>query len=173
MMAVIGTNARRESQSHFSAIVVVLVPLFALFLQALVPLRYPRLGIFEVPLLITIYFAVAWRSPMAGTLLGAFIGLFQDGLTHRPFGIYGISETLIGFLAASVSLKIDVENQVTRLLMTFSFTLLESFLYFSIVRRLLAMNLGWNWTHELLKAAMNALLGLLIFVLLDRTRRRG
>ncbi len=171
-MAMMGTNARRENQAHFPAVVVVLVPLFALFLQALIPLRYPKLDIFELPLLITIYFAVAWRSPMAGTLLGACIGLIQDGLTHRPFGIYGISETLIGFLAASIGLKIDVENQVTRLVMNFSFTMLLSFLYFSIVRRLLAMNLGWNWMHELLKAAMNALLGLLLFALLDRTRRR-
>ena len=172
MMAVIGTNARRENEAHFPPLVVVFVPLVALFLQALVPLRFPRLSIFELPLLVVIYFAVSWRSPMAGTLLGAVIGLVQDGLTHRPFGIFGIAETLIGFLAASMSLKIDVENQLTRLLMNFSFTLLASFLYFSIVRRLLAMNLGWNWTHELLKAAINALLGLLIFALLDRTRRR-
>jgi rod shape-determining protein MreD len=172
MMAVLADNPRRQSETRFPPLVVVLIPLIALFLQALLPLRFPQLDVFELPLLVVVYFAMVWRSPVAGTVLGAAIGLFEDGLMHQPFGVNGIAKTVVGYLAAIIGLKVDIDNQVTRLLANFGFTLLASGLYYGIVRHLLATEIGWSWPHELIKAGVNAGLGILLFALLDRTRRR-
>jgi rod shape-determining protein MreD len=171
-MAVLAGNMRREMEApHFPWTVTLLVPLLAIFLQGYLPLRFPRMDVFDLPLLMTIYFAITRRSPVVGTLTGATIGLIQDGVTHRPFGINGISNTIIGFLAASIGVKIDVENTAARLLLVFGFTLLHSFLYLTIVHRLMAFDLRWSWIHEVIKAAVNAVLAVLLFALLDRTRR--
>jgi rod shape-determining protein MreD len=171
-MAVLATNLRREMEApRFPLPVTLLVPLLAIFLQGYLPLRFPRMDIFDLPLLITVYFAITRRSPVMGTLTGATIGLIQDGVTHRPFGINGIAKTIIGFLAASIGVKVDVDNTVARVLLLFTFTLLHSFLYLTIVHRLLAFDQRWSWQHEVIKAAVNAALGIFLFALLDRTRR--
>src|SRR5581483_10395401 len=76
---------------RFSLPTAILVPLAALFLQAFVPLRFPAVGMLDLPLLVVIFFAVARRSQVSGLLTGAVIGLLQDSLTHQPIGLYGIS----------------------------------------------------------------------------------
>src|ERR1017187_5217006 len=66
---------------RFNLLAAILVPLIAVFLQAFVPLRFHFFSIFDLPLLVVIFFAVARRSPVAGLLTGAAIGLLQDSLT--------------------------------------------------------------------------------------------
>ena len=100
------------------------------------------------------------------------IGLVQDALTNLPLGINGISNSIVGFLAASVGVKVDVENPGTRLLMNFTFTLLNTGVYLFIVHRLLAFDLKTNWLHEVIKAVINSIIGVFVFDLLDRTRAR-
>jgi rod shape-determining protein MreD len=95
----------------------------------------------------------------------------QDALTQRPLGINGISETIIGFLAASLGLRIDIENHGARLMLNFLFTLLYGFLYLLIVRHLVGIELSWSWWHQLLKAAINAMLGFVLFAALDRKQQ--
>jgi rod shape-determining protein MreD len=123
-------------------------------------------------LLVVIYFSVGWRNPIAGTLSGASIGLIQDALTNRPLGLNGISTCIVGFFAASVGVKIDVENPGTRLLMNFTFTLLNIAIYLFIMHRLLALDLRTNWLHEVIKAVINAIVGVFVFDVLDRIRPR-
>src|SRR5437868_8624507 len=81
---------------RFSPVAAVLIPLLALFLQASLPLRFPFFAIFNLPLLVVIFFAVARRSPMAGTVTGCLIGLAQDSLAyqHQPIGLFGISNKI-------------------------------------------------------------------------------
>ena len=170
-MTVLAANSRRELESpEFPWPIMLAAPLLAVFLQVYLPLRLPRLNIFDLPLLVVIYFAVSRRSPISGTLTGAIVGLLQDGWAHQPFGLHGIANTIIGFLAASIGLKIDVDNPLTRILMIFCFTLLDSFLYLVIVRHLMAERLAWSWIHQLLRAGVNVLIGVVLFALLDRTR---
>jgi rod shape-determining protein MreD len=172
-MSMLSSATRRELDvQRYPWIVVLVVPLIAIFLQAYVPRYIPKFGIVNLPLLVTIYFSVGWRNPVSGTLGGALIGLVQDALTNLPLGINGISNSIVGFLAASVGVKIDVENPGTRLLMNFSFTLLNAGVYLFIVHRLLAFDLKTNWLHEVIKAVINSIIGVFVFDLLDRTRAR-
>ncbi|HEY0758660.1 MAG TPA: rod shape-determining protein MreD [Acidisarcina sp.] len=166
-------ESRREIDiNRYPVAVVVLAPLLAIGLQSVLSLHFEQFNLLNLPLLMTIYFAVARRNPVTGTLLGTAVGIGQDALTHLPLGVNGIVNALIGFLAASLSVKLDVENHGTRLLLNFAFLLLHSFCYWIITRHMLATNLTWNWLHELLRAGVNAVLGVLLFALLDRLRRR-
>jgi rod shape-determining protein MreD len=173
-MATHSYTSRRELEQHsFAPAVTILVPLLAILLQVLLPRPFPRLSILELPLIVTVFFAVSRRNPVAGTLTGAAIGLLQDALTNQPIGVNGMAKSVIGYIAASIGIQIDVENVTTRLLINFAFSLLNSALLFLINRRLLGIpNFHLLWTHELLRAVINTLVALPIFFLLDYTKRR-
>ncbi len=172
-MALLPQSSRREMEEHrFHPLVLVLIPLLAIFLQVYLPLRFPSVLVLNLPVLVVIYFAVSRRSPIAGTLLGLVIGILQDAVTHLPLGINGIIDCILGYLAASIGLRIDVDNPGTRLMMNFAFLLLASILHVLILRSLLGMHAEWYWLHEFIRAIVNALLGVILFALLDRLRRR-
>ena len=159
-------------EHRFHPLVLILVPLLAIFFQVYLPLRFPSVEILNLPVLIVIYFAVSRRSPVGGTLLGLIIGIIQDAVTHLPLGINGIIDCILGYLAASIGLRIDVDNPGTRLIMNFTFILLASILHVLILRRLLGMHEQWFWLHEAVRAVVNALIGVVLFALLDRLRQR-
>jgi rod shape-determining protein MreD len=149
-----------------------LVPLAAVVLQAWLPRLLGRLAYMDLPLLVTIYFALNRRSPIHGTLLGSVLGLAQDGLTQGAIGIHGIANTICGFLAASVGIRIVVENNAIRMVMNFALTLLSSAIMVFVIRILLGMVWHSNWLDEMLRAAGNGLIGLVLFPVLDRTQIR-
>ncbi len=151
----------------------IFLPLAALFLQAFVPLRFPWFGMFDLPLLVVIFFAIARRSQVSGLLTGAAIGLLQDSLTHQPIGIYGIAKTVVGFGASSLGAKIDVENIGARFLGTVFFYLVHELIYFIVARGMVQLDLHWSWSHEFLAGLANGLLAVILFALLDRLKRRA
>ena len=167
------THVSREQIEvyRFSLPATVGIPLLAVFLQAFVPLRFPSFSIFDLPLLVTIFFAVARRSQVAGLLTGGAIGLLQDSLTHGPIGLYGIANTVVGYGASSLGVKLDVDNPGSRLLMTFAFYLVHQVTYHAVARGLVGQTLAWGWGHELIHGVANAMLAVLLFYLLDRFRQ--
>jgi rod shape-determining protein MreD len=167
--------SREGMEVHrFSILAAIFVPMLALFLQASLPLRLSFVSVFDLPLLVTIFFAVARRNPLAGTLTGCIIGLAQDSLAyqHQPIGLFGISKSVVGYLASSIGVKIDVENPGSRLLMTFGFYLLHRGIY-QALRNMARMPLQFNWGHELGAALSNAVLAVGLFMLLDRYKQRN
>ena len=170
-MATRSYTSRRELDEHsFHPAVALLVPVAFIILQALLPKPFPKLAILDLPLIATIFFAVGRRSPIAGTLTGAAIGLLQDALTNQYIGINGITKALIGYVAASIGFKVDVESVLTRLLMIFAFCLAQSGLLYLIQNHLLGQHIQVMWLHELLRAVVNTVVAMPIFFLLDRTR---
>jgi rod shape-determining protein MreD len=157
----------------FSVLVAVLVPLTAIFLQAFLPLHLHLFSIFDLPLLVVIFFAVARRSQVAGLLTGAAIGVLQDALTHHPIGVYGIAKTVVGYGASSIGVKLDVENLGARMLVTLIFYVVHEFVYFLVARGLVGLALEWSWPHELGSAVANALVAAVLFTLLDRLKLRA
>jgi len=138
-----------------------------------VPLRFPRFAVFvDLPLLVTIFFAMARRNPIAGLLTGAVIGLAQDMLGHNPIGIYGIAKTVVGYLASSLGVKLDVENPGARLLVTLGFYVIHSAVYFVVARGMVNMNQSWSWWHGILAGLVNAVIGVMLYFVLDRFKQR-
>lgn len=159
---------------RFSASVAICVPLAAILLQAFIPVYLHFFEVFDLPLLVTIFFAVSRRSPVTGLLTGGCIGLLQDSLTRHPLGVYGIAKTIIGYVASSLGVKIDVENPGTRLIMTFVFYLMHETLYFVVARGLVQQqDLHWRWTHLLIAALANGMLAIPLFAFLDRLKHRA
>jgi rod shape-determining protein MreD len=166
-------TSRRELEQHtFSPLVTLLVPLVAILLQAFLPKPFPRFAILDLPLIVVLFFAVSRRSPIAGTLTGAAIGLLQDALTNQPIGVNGMAKSAIGYTAASIGLQVDVESPLTRIVITFTFSIINSVLLFLIDHRLLGLpDFHLLWGHELIRACANTIIAIPIFFLLDRTKR--
>ena len=173
MNSVMVSTSREEIEVHrFSLLVSVGVPLAALFVQAYFPLKIKFIAVFDLPLLVAIFFAVARRRPVLGTLTGAVIGTLQDALTHHPIGLFGISKTIIGYVASSIGVKLDVENPGSRFLMTFGFYFVHQLVYAAIDVGLVGVREPWAWGHMLLAAFSNGLLAVVLFAGLDRLRQR-
>lgn len=172
-MATLSYTSRRELEQHsFHPVITLLVPLGAILLQALLPRIFPKLSILDLPLIVTIFFSVSRRNPVAGTLTGATIGLLQDALTNQPIGVNGMTKSVIGYIAASIGVQVDVEALTTRVVMSFAFFLVNSFLLFLINRRLLGLtDFHIQWVHELVRAGVNTALALPIFLVLDNSKR--
>ena len=167
-------NSRDEIEVYrFSPLFIVAVALAAIFLQAFLPVRINFLGIFDLPLLVTIFFSVARRNPVSGLLTGCFIGLVQDALTDKMIGLYGIAKTVVGYAASSLGVKIDVENPGSRLILTFVFYLLHRVVYLTVQSGLVQESVSGEWLHHLGAAFANGLLAIVLFAVLDRFKHRA
>ena len=172
-MPITYTSNEQVEVYRFNVPTAILIPLLAVFLQAFVPLKLHFFSIFDLPLLVVIFFAVARRSQVSGMLTGAAIGLLQDALTPSlPIGVYGIANTVVGYGASSLGVKIDVENAGSRLLVTLFFYVVHEVVYFTVARGMVGLTLQWSWSHELGSALANALLAVALFALLDRFKQR-
>ena len=172
-MSVLMANSRRDIEVHrYPAPLYLLVPVLALVLQALLPRITGRFSFFDLPLVVTIFFALGRRSPIQGMLMGSILGLFEDALSGHPLGINGIAKTVAGYLAASVGVRIDVQNWLVRVLLNFALTLLCGAVYLFIYRGMLGMDLEWNWWHTLWEAIGNSVIAMVFFPLLDRFQSR-
>jgi rod shape-determining protein MreD len=172
-MSVLGANFRRDLEvRRYPLLVYALVPLAALVLQSWLPRVIGRYAWFDLPLVVTVYFALGRRSPIEGTLMGATMGLCEDALSQHAIGVNGIAKTVVGFLAASMGIRIDVENHVIRLMLNFLLSLLASAIYLFVYRFLLGLDLEWRWFTELFRALGNSIIAAALFPLLDRLQIR-
>ena len=168
------TDYRRELDiRRYPMAVYVLVPLAALVLQAWLPRILGRFAYFDLPLLVVLYFSLIRRHPIHGTLLGAVLGVLQDGLTQGAIGIHGVANTVCGFLAASLGVRFVVENALLRVAMNFVFTLVAELLVVFVTTGVLGLEMHWNLLTQVLVAAGNAVIGLVLFPLLDRLQSRS
>jgi rod shape-determining protein MreD len=166
------TSGEQVEVYRFSLPVTIGVPVAAVWLQSFLSLHFPFFKMFDLPLLVTIFFAMARRNPIAGMLTGGAIGLFQDALTHYPLGIYGIAKTLVGYGASSLGVKLDVENAGARFLVTLVFYVVHEIVYFTVARGMVNLSLTWSWPHELISGLVNATVGVLLYFMLDRFKQR-
>ena len=171
-MTITPSRSEQIEVFRFNPVVTVLAVLLALILQAFLPVKLHFFSAFDLPLVVTIFFAVARRSQVSGCLTGAVIGLLQDSLSHQPFGVFGIAKSIIGYAASSLGAKIDVENPGSRLLMTFGFYLVHDAIYMAVARGLVGLDRQWLWGHELRNALANAVVAIIIFAVLDRFKQQ-
>lgn len=165
-------NPRRSKISRYRPYWLVLVPLLAILFQVNVPLFFRHLSYLELPLLVTVYFSLMRREPVTCTLIGAAIGLVQDSMSNHYIGVFGIIKTLVGYFAASVSLRFDVQNITVRLVLSFFFFFFHQFFLWVLGRALLGQNITFDLLQTLLFGAFNALVAVPLFLILDRLRER-
>ncbi len=171
-MPITYTSGEQIEVYRFSVPVTIALPLAALTLQVFLPVWFPFFNIFDLPLLVVIFFAVARRNQLAGMATGAIVGLLQDSLTHNYIGIYGLAKTVVGYAASSLGVKLDLENVGARFLVTFFFYIVHEIVYLSVARGLVGLGTKWIWWHEIGAAFANAVLAVLIFAVMDRLKQR-
>jgi rod shape-determining protein MreD len=166
--------SQRETQiSRFKAWVLLLVPLAAILFQVYVPLFFRFLAYLDLPLIVTVYFALMRRSPIGGLLVGAFVGLAQDSLSKSPLGMFGITLTIIGYVAASVGLRLDVDHPLIRLILGFFFYVFHEFIFWVLSRVLLAQQLAFETQRTLVLGLLNAIVAVSLFHFLDKLKERS
>ena len=168
------TSREQISVYEFSWPVIFCIPLVAVVIQIFIPVKVRFMPIVDLPFMVTIFFATARRNPISGCLTGCFIGLLQDlfaGPNH-PLGMYGIALTVVGYLASSLGVKIDVENPGSRFLITFGFFGVHEGVYYVVAHVMLRQAVEWSWSHTAVSALANAVIGILVYKLLDNFKRR-
>jgi rod shape-determining protein MreD len=166
------SSAREGRVARLRRWALLAVTLLAILFQVYVPRFFQPLAYLEAPLMVTLYFALLRRNPIRGALLGAAIGLAQDSLSHQPLGVYGIVKTLVGYFAASISLRFDVDHTLMRWVLAYFFFCFHQFFYWLPLRALLAQPVSFEWQTTLLFGLPNALAAVGLFSLLDRLRER-
>ncbi len=148
----------------------VLIPLAAILFQVYVPRFFQFLSFLEMPLLVVVYFSLMRRSQISGLLIGAAVGLAQDSLSKNPLGMFGIVDTLVGYFASSIGVRLDVENAVMRLLLTFFFFVFHQAFYWVLSHALLSQQAPFDVTRTLLIGLLNAIVGLSLYYFIDKLR---
>ena len=172
-MPLLASDMRRDhSVRRYPILAYALVPLAALVIQAWLPRVLGAYAWFDLPLVVTVYFALDRRSPIQGTIMGCAVGLFEDALTHHAIGINGIAKTVAGFMAASVGIRIDVENRIIRVGLIFLLSLLSSAVCLFVNRFLLGLIVEIDWPIQLYIALGNSVIALFVFPFLDRFQVR-
>jgi rod shape-determining protein MreD len=166
-------NQREGQVSRYPAWVYILVPLIAILFQVYVPMFFQFLRFVEMPLLVVVYFSIMHRNQISGLTIGALVGLAQDSLSDSPLGMFGIVKTLVGYFAASVGVRLDVEHSLIRLLLAFFFYIFHQFFYWVMSHALLAKLGAFDWPATLVQAALNAVIGVFLFTFLDKLKSRS
>ncbi len=163
---------RKKSASRFRPTALLLVPLAAILFQVYLPRFFEYFGYLELPLLVTVYFSLMRRNQIHGILIGCAIGLAQDSLSvPLTLGMFGIVKTLVGYFAASVSQRFDVENPAIRLILGFFFFVFHQFFYWVLARALLGQQMVFDFPQTLVLGVLNAAVSLPLFMALDKLRQ--
>ena len=167
----IGPEPHIEVHKYYGGVVSAAVVL-ALVLQAFFPVHFRWANYLELPLLVTLYFALSKRNPSSGLMLGMVIGLLQDSLSRTPLGLYGIAKTLVGYVGSSIGARLDVEHPVARFILTVGFYLFHHAV-FALTSRLLLAQQGESYLTLpiLIASVVNAVIAMGLFPLLDRFRK--
>jgi rod shape-determining protein MreD len=166
-------SSRQVRSATYSWWVYLLIPLLSLLIQVYLPLfeTLRFISQIELPLLVTIYFALMRRSQLRGLAIGVTLGLAQDSLFQQHLGMYGICKTLVGYFSASIGLQFDVEHGFVRFVLCFIFYLFHQFFYWVLQRSLLDQPAVLQIQRELILALINALIGVVMFHFLDKLRK--
>jgi rod shape-determining protein MreD len=163
-------SPRKDAAGRFRFVWLVVIPLVAVLSQVYVPRFVPFLAYLELPLLITVHFALSNRGPIPALFYGMFIGLVQDSLSRQPIGMYGIVKTLVGYFAASVSMRFDVQNPVVTFILAFFFYFFHQFFYWVLARALLGEIITFDVQQNLIFGLLNAAVALPLFRILDKLK---
>jgi len=143
----------------------------ALALQVYLPQYLGFIGNLDLPLLVAIYLALMSRNVIVGLLIGAAIGLAQDSLTDGSVGVFGILKTVIGYLAGTISLFMEVDHPGARSVLVALFFLIHQVLFWIVETVLLGNEISMQPVLTLILAAAHAGLALAVFSLLDRLKK--
>ena len=154
-----------------SPVIIVLSIFLAVLLQISLPVKMPVARLFDLPLLLTIYFTLLRRNKIFGTLLGMAIGLLQDAFSHGLIGMFGMSKSLVGYLAAWASVRFDTERMTSRIFLTAVLIACHSLEITGLQHVLMEYSPPFVPLDLASTVLTNSALALILFQVLDRFKR--
>ncbi len=166
---------KESGLGRFQVVALIAITLVSIIGKFYLPRLLPHTEWLELPLLLTVYFGLMRRSQIASLFFGAFVGLAEDSLSpaNLPIGMYGITKTLVGYFAASVSLRFNVETSFIRLVLCFFFYFFHAFFYWIMRRALLGQVVPFDPQETFVHGVLNAAVALPLFAILDKMRLAG
>jgi rod shape-determining protein MreD len=111
------------------------------------------------------------RNQFGGLLTGAMVGLAQDSLSKDPLGMHGIVNTLVGYFAASVGVRLDVDHGVIRFGLAVFFYIFHQLLCWVIEQALpLGHQPAFKIDEWMMFGVLNAIVAVALFHFLDKLR---
>ena len=160
---------------RFQVVALAALTLIAIIGKFYLPRLLPHTEWLELPLLLTLYFGLMGHGQIASLLFGAFVGLAEDSLSpaNLPVGMYGITKTLVGYFAAAVSLRFNVESSIIRMVLCFFFFFFHAFFYWIMRRALLGQIVPFDPQETFVHGTLNAFVAIPLFAILDKMRLAG
>jgi rod shape-determining protein MreD len=165
-------DAHQVRRAKYPIWVYFVVPLSALLIQIYLPLFQTLRFVakIDLPLLVTIYFALMRRSQIRGLGIGLILGIAQDSFSRFYIGMYGLCKTMVGYFCASVGLQFDVEHPLVRVMLCLVFYMFHQFLYWVLQRAVLDQPVVFDIAGEAILAVIHAMIGVALFHFLDKLR---
>ncbi len=133
----------------------------------------------NLALVAVIYLALAF-GPGAGLMAGTVGGLVQDALAGGIVGVGAFAKTLVGFVVGLLGAQFIVAQSLPRLVMFVCGTLMHELCYQALYAIVEARTFRMHWSAALIQAAVNGIIGVLAFAvvesgpgLVQRRRARG
>ncbi len=130
-------------------------------------------------LVAVIYVALAFGA-VTGMLAGTAGGLAQDALAGGIIGVGGMSKTLIGFIVGVLGAQFIVSQTLPRFVMFVGATFAHELSFQALQSLVEARPFVMQWSTTLTQAAVNGLIGILAFQVVElgpgvmqRRRARG
>lgn len=118
-------------------------------------------------LVVVVYAGLAF-GPGAGLAAGTVGGLLQDALAGGIIGIGGLSKTIVGFLVGVLSTQFIVAQWLSRFVTFAAATLLHELCFQALHALVEARGLRFAFPVVLTQAAVNAVVGVLAFQIVER-----
>ena len=125
----------------------------------------------DLTLIAVVIYSIHYKEE-AGTVIGFFFGLFQDGLSGGVFGINTICKTIVGFFVGKISGRLILESFITHFLVVFCSSILEGIIAFLVVVIFEIMPIPKLSGNLLPSAFFNGILGVVIFQIIRLIRSR-
>lgn len=124
------------------------------------------LGVKPDFLLILVLFSALLEGPNTGFKIGLGVGLVEDIVAGKYFGMHILTKMLTGFLIGLLEPKIFKENYLVPVATVFLGTLLHEF-FFILFGNIVGMDVGWTrnvWGQIIFLAVYQAVLAPFIYV---------
>ena len=142
----------------------------ALAAQGFLPLRITPFWQVDLPLVVLVFLTVSRRSVKAGMLTGMSMGWVRDAVTHGPLGVFGITETVVGYAASAASAYVNIEHFGIRGgILALSF-ILHRLLLFLVRGDLLGIDDAFEPLDWIALAVFHGAVGLLLYPLFDKLK---
>lgn len=117
--------------------------------------------------LIVVVYAALTFGPVSGLLSGTIAGLVQDAMSTGIIGVGGLAKTVVGFVIGIIGAQFIVAHALPRFVVFFGASLLHAILFIGVYAVLGTRDFGDLYRRIALPALVNAMVGLLVFKVVD------